>query len=67
MYKFLNNQTPDPMKKIIKQTVNSIHPIFTPDGWDYLVIPNSVIECVRLKGKCASIRTDKKISIIYLS
>ena len=55
------------MKKIIKQTVNSIHPIFTPNGWDYLVVPNSVIECVRLKGKCASVRTDKKISTIYLS
>ena len=55
------------MKKIIKQTVNSIHPIFTSQGWNYLIIPSSVIECVRLKGKCTAIRNDKKINTIYLS
>lgn len=55
------------MKKIIRQTVNSIHPIFTSSGWNYLVVPNSVIECVHLKGKCADINKDEKVSTIYLS
>ena len=56
-----------PMKKIFKQTVHSIHPVFTPKGWNYLVIPSSVIECMQLKGKCTGISNDKKISTIYLS
>ena len=55
------------MKKIFKQTVNSIHPVFTSGGWDYLVIPGSVIECVRLKGKCITVRNDKKINTIFLN
>ena len=55
------------MKKIFKQTVHSIHPVFTPKGWNYLVIPSSVIECMQLKGKCTGISNDKKISTIYLS
>ncbi|MBE7172821.1 MAG: hypothetical protein INR73_19755 [Williamsia sp.] len=55
------------MKKIIKQTVNSIHPVFTSKGWNYLVIPSSVIECIQLRGKCAGINDDQKVCTIHLS
>lgn len=55
------------MKDIIRLTVNSVHPIFTTKGWNYLVIPGSIIECINLKGKCAEVSTDQHINTIYLS
>ena len=55
------------MKKVIRHTVHSVHPVFTSKGWNYLVIPGSVVECIKLKGKCSGVRKDQQINTIYLS
>jgi hypothetical protein len=33
------------MKNFIELKTNSIHPIYTPNGWIYLLMPVSVAEC----------------------
>lgn len=55
------------MKNVIRLTVHSVHPVFTSKGWNYLVIPGSLVECIYLRGKCEDISDDEIINTIYLS
>lgn len=55
------------MKNVIRLTVHSVHPISTSKGWNYLVIPSSIVECIHLNGKCVAICNDEFINTIYLS
>jgi hypothetical protein len=34
----------NPMKNATPQTINSIHHVFTSKGWEYLMLPGSVME-----------------------
>lgn len=40
-----HNQNPKSMKNFVELKTNSIHPIYTPNGWVYLLMPVSVVEC----------------------
>jgi hypothetical protein len=33
------------MQNFIELKTSSIHPIFTPQGWQYVMVPISIVEC----------------------